>query len=74
MNTGWSGGKFGVGSRMSLKVTRHILDAIHDGSLDKAEYEVMKGFNLKVPKHVKEVDDKILMPINTWSDKKGYDE
>lgn len=39
MNTGWSGGKYGVGKRMSLKVTRKILDAIHDGSLAKAEYE-----------------------------------
>ncbi len=38
MNTGWSGGKFGVGKRMSLKLTRSILDAIHDGSLDKVEY------------------------------------
>lgn len=38
MNTGWSGGKYGVGKRMSLKVTRGILDAIHDGSLDKAEF------------------------------------
>jgi phosphoenolpyruvate carboxykinase (ATP) len=46
MNTGWSGGKYGVGSRMSLKVTRRLLDAIHDGSLENVEYETMKGFNL----------------------------
>ena len=46
LNTGWSGGKFGVGQRMSLKVTRKILDDIHDGELDKAEYETMPIFNL----------------------------
>jgi len=39
MNTGWSGGKYGVGKRMSLSVTRKILDAIHDGSLAKVEFE-----------------------------------
>ena len=38
VNTGWSGGKYGEGKRMSLSVTRAILDKIHDGSLDKAEY------------------------------------
>ena len=45
VNTGWSGGKFGVGKRMSLKVTRKILDKIHDGSMDKAEYQTMPGCN-----------------------------
>ena len=62
MNTGWSGGKFGVGERMSLKVTRGILDQIHEGTLDKAEFEVMPGFNLHVPKSVKGIDSNILMP------------
>lgn len=46
MNTGWSGGKFGVGERMSLKVTRGLLDKIHEGAFDKAEYDIMPGFNL----------------------------
>lgn len=46
MNTGWTGGKYGVGKRMSLKDTRRIIDNIHDGSLEKAEYETMPGFNL----------------------------
>lgn len=50
INTGWSGGKYGVGKRMSLKVTRQIIDNIHDGTLDNCEYEVMPGFNLRVPK------------------------
>lgn len=74
INTGWSGGKFGVGKRMSLKVTRRILDAIHDGTLEKVEYQTMPGFNLNVPKSIDGVDSKILMPINTWSDKNAYKE
>lgn len=74
MNTGWSGGKYGVGKRMSLKVTRGILDAIHDGQLDKAEYQTMPGFNLQVPKNIEGIDSSILLPVNTWKDKAQYNE
>jgi phosphoenolpyruvate carboxykinase (ATP) len=74
MNTGWSGGKYGVGKRMSLKITRGIIDSIHDGTLEKAEYETMAGFNLRVPKGVQGIDSKLFNPINTWSDKKGFTE
>ena len=74
MNTGWSGGKFGVGKRMSLKVTRSILDAIHSGSLDKCEIVTMPGFNLQVPKSIEGVDQNILMPINTWKDKAAFND
>lgn len=71
LNTGWSGGKYGVGKRMSINVTRGILDAIHEGHLDSSsqEWETMPGFNLKVPKNVHGIDSSILMPINTWKDK-----
>jgi phosphoenolpyruvate carboxykinase (ATP) len=69
MNTGWSGGKYGVGKRMSLKVTRSLLDAIHEGHLEEGEFQTMPGFNLAVPKNVAGVDSNILMPINTWKDK-----
>ena len=69
VNTGWSGGKYGVGERMSLKITRKIIDAIHSGELDKASYEIIPGFGLQIPKHVHGIDDKILNPINTWRDK-----
>ena len=72
MNTGWSGGKYGVGKRMSLKTSRGLIDAIHSGELDKAEYTTMPGFNLHVPKNVKGIDPNILLPINTWDDKEGY--
>ena len=74
INTGWSGGEYGVGKRMSLKITRRIVDSIHSGELEKAEYEVMKGFNLHVPKSIEGVDSKILLPINSWSDHKRYND
>jgi len=72
VNTGWSGGKYGVGERMSLKVTRQILDCIHSGELSGAEYESMPGFNLKIPKSCTNIDSKILNPINTWDDKAAF--
>lgn len=50
VNTGWSGGKYGVGDRMSLKITRKIIDNIHSGYLNDCEYETIPGFNLEVPK------------------------
>lgn len=74
INTGWTGGKYGEGSRMSLKNTRAILDAIHDGALDNAEYKTLPVFNLKVPTECKGVPEQILNPRNTWRDKEGYDE
>lgn len=75
INTGWSGGKYGVGKRMSLKVTRRIIDAIHSEEVDhKVEYETMPIFNLQVPKSINGIDSKILMPINTWKDKDSYKE
>lgn len=74
MNTGWSGGKYGVGKRMSLKISRTILDVIHSGSLEKAEFDIMPGFNLRVPKKMEGLDSSILMPVNTWKDKVDYKE
>lgn len=74
MNTGWSGGKYGVGKRMSLKITRGIIDAIHNGEIDKAEYQTQAGFNLQVPKAIKGIDSNIFLPINTWTDKAAYNE
>jgi len=74
MNTGWSGGKYGVGKRMSLKITRSLLDSIHNGELDKVEYTTLPGFNLRVPKSCPNVDNSILQPINTWKDKAAFTE
>lgn len=72
INTGWSGGKYGVGKRMKLSITRALIDAIHSGELEKADYEMIPGFNLSVPKSVKGVDSNILNPINTWADKDSF--
>jgi phosphoenolpyruvate carboxykinase (ATP) len=74
VNTGWSGGGYGTGDRMPLKVTRAIIDAIFDGSLEQAEYEKMEIFNLMMPNSVSGVDSHILNPRNTWSNPADYDE
>ena len=73
LNTGWSGGKYGVGKRMSLKVTRALLNAALNGQLDKVETEVLPILNLKIPKSCPGVDATILNPRNTWSDKDAFD-
>ncbi len=73
VNTGWSGGAYGTGKRMSLKYTRAIIDAIHDGSLRDAEVVVDERFHLAVPTACEGVPAEILQPRNTWSDKAKYD-
>lgn len=72
INTGWSGGAYGVGARISIKDTRAIVDAVLNGSLDSAKYRHDKLFNLKVPIKVPKVDAQILNPQELWSDKKAY--
>ena len=73
VNTGWSGGPHGVGKRMSLKITRAILDAIHDGSLEKAQFTVDPVFGLAMPTSCANVPADVLNPRNTWADKAAYD-
>jgi phosphoenolpyruvate carboxykinase (ATP) len=73
VNTGWSGGGHGVGKRMSLKITRALIDGILDGSLKGAEFENMPVFNIAIPKKLHDVDHKVLNPRNTWADKSAYD-
>ncbi len=74
VNTGWSGGGFSTGSRISLRHTRAIIDAIHEGSLDKADFEEDPVFGIAVPQSCANVPSEILTPRNTWSDKKAYDD
>lgn len=74
VNTGWSGGAFGTGKRMSLKITRAIVDAIHDGSLAKAETVEDVIFGVHVPTTCEGVPAEVLTPKNTWADKAKYDE
>lgn len=73
VNTGWSGGPYGIGSRMKLKYTRAIIDAIHDGSLDNVETVTDPLFGLAVPTTCPNVPDELLVPKKTWSDGAAYD-
>lgn len=73
LNTGWSGGAYGTGKRMSLKVTRALLNAALNGELDNVETETQPILNLKMPKSCPGVDSNILNPRNTWADKAAYD-
>ncbi|WP_375394748.1 phosphoenolpyruvate carboxykinase [uncultured Sphingomonas sp.] len=73
VNTGWTGGKYGVGSRMPIKATRALLNAALDGSLNGAEFRTDPYFGFQVPVSVPGVDTAILDPRGTWSDKGAYD-
>ena len=72
VNTGWSGGAFGVGSRISLKYTRAIIDAIHNGKLSTMDYVTDPIFGLHSPKACPGVPGKILQPKGTWNDPQAY--
>jgi phosphoenolpyruvate carboxykinase (ATP) len=74
VNTGWSGGPYGVGQRMSLKITRRIIDAIFDGTLEKAEFTEFPIFGFQIPKAIEGIDAKILNPRLTWDDPAAYDQ
>jgi phosphoenolpyruvate carboxykinase (ATP) len=73
INTGWTGGPYGVGSRMQLAYTRAIVHAALNGSLDQVEYVKDPIFGLEVPTTCPDVPDAVLMPRNTWADKTAYD-
>ena len=74
LNTGWSGGPHGVGKRMSIKLTRALLNAALNGDLDHVETEVQPTLNLKMPKSCPGVPSEMLNPRNTWTDKAAYDD
>ena len=74
VNTGWSGGEYGVGKRMDLKYTRAMVKAALNGELRNAEYEEHEIFKVLVPQSIKDVPSEILNPKNTWSDGNKYDE
>jgi phosphoenolpyruvate carboxykinase (ATP) len=73
VNTGWVGGAYGTGKRIDLPTTRAIIDAILDGSIENAEFEVMPVFNLQIPKALKGVDSKFLNPRNSWPNPADWD-
>ncbi len=73
VNTGWTGGRYGVGKRMSIKDTRACINAILDGSINDSEFDVTKTFRLHVPKTLGEIDPKVLNPREAWEDKEAFD-
>ena len=73
INTGWSGGPFGVGERISLKYTRQMVTSVLSGALDGVDTRLDPVFGFKVPTHCPGVPDPILDPKQTWKDPKAYD-
>jgi phosphoenolpyruvate carboxykinase (ATP) len=73
VNTGWTGGAYGVGKRMPIKATRALLAAALDGSLAGVEFRTDANFGFEVPVAVPGVDSAILDPRSTWADKEAYD-
>ncbi|WP_102224081.1 phosphoenolpyruvate carboxykinase [Acidimangrovimonas sediminis] len=73
VNTGWTGGAYGVGSRMPIKATRALLTAALDGSLHSVQFRKDPNFGFEVPVAVPGVDVALLDPRQTWADKAAYD-
>ncbi len=73
VNTGWTGGAYGTGSRMPIKATRALLTAALDGSLNNVEFRKDPNFGFEVPVAVPGVDAKLLDPRRTWTDPAAYD-
>ncbi len=73
INTGWSGGPYGVGSRMKLAYTRAMITAALEGSLDQMEYRSHKVFGVAMPTSCPNVPSELLYPRNTWDNQAEYD-
>ncbi len=73
VNTGWTGGAYGTGSRMSIKNTRACINGILDGKINDSEFETLPIFDLSIPKTLDGVDTEVLNPRNTWENKDTYD-
>ena len=74
VNTGWTGGAYGVGSRMKLKYTRAMIDAIHNGDFDNVDFVKDEDFGFEIPTSCPNVPTEVLIPKNTWADKDKFDE
>ncbi|MCK9224570.1 MAG: phosphoenolpyruvate carboxykinase (ATP) [Candidatus Muirbacterium halophilum] len=74
VNTGWSGGPYGIGKRIKLKYTRKMIDTALSGELDNIEFKEDKLFHVNIPITCEGVPTEILFPQNTWKDKKAYTE
>jgi len=73
VNTGWSGGQYGVGKRMAIRHTRALLNAALDGTLARAKFRTEPFFGLSIPEHVPGIPDEVLDPRQAWADKAAYD-
>lgn len=73
VNSGWTGGPYGTGKRMSIKSTRACIDAILDGTIHDAEFHTHEIFGFEVPKALHGVDPALLDPRSTWPDPSEYD-
>ena len=73
VNTGWTGGAYGTGTRMPIKATRALLTAALDGSLSAAEFRKDPNFGFEVPTSARGVEPSLLDPKRTWSDGAAYD-
>ncbi|HVF97572.1 MAG TPA: phosphoenolpyruvate carboxykinase (ATP), partial [Flavisolibacter sp.] len=74
INTGWTGGPYGVGTRIKLAYTRSMISAALEGKLNNIDTESDPVFGVSIPKEVPGVPAAVLVPRNTWSDKAAYDE
>ena len=73
VNTGWTGGPYGEGHRMPIKITRSLLNAALDGSLNNSAMRIDERFGFEVPVALAGIDEAILTPRETWTDKSAYD-
>ncbi|MBU0721822.1 phosphoenolpyruvate carboxykinase (ATP) [bacterium] len=73
VNTGWTGGRYGVGKRMSIKDTRACINAILDGTINKSEFRTTKTFGLSVPNTLGDVNPKVLFPREAWKDESEFE-
>jgi phosphoenolpyruvate carboxykinase (ATP) len=73
VNTGWSGGPYGIGQRMKLSITREIVDAIHGGELANAPTHTDPTFGFKTVTRCGDIPASVLAPRDSWSDKAQYD-
>jgi len=72
VNTGWIGGAYGIGKRISIRYTRALLNAALEGKLDGVEYARDPVFGFSVPQHCEGVPDHVLNPSSSWGDKEQY--
>ncbi len=73
VNTGWQGGPYGIGKRMSLPYTRAMVEALVEGKLANVEFEIEPAFGLTIPRSCPGVPAELLKPRNSWDDKAAYD-